>query len=121
MSTSEAVRRDQTGTALAWIGLVIGGVLCGIAAFVIDTFILWEHSTGCDPGPAAPDEVFAGQLSMAVVLVVVSALWTVAALLLPRHRPAAITSALVAVLPALGYFAYGMDPASWIGGFCIPF
>ena len=24
-------------------------------------------------------------------------------------------------LPAVAYFAFGLDPDSWVGGFCIPF
>jgi hypothetical protein len=121
MSTLDVRRQQRNSRVIGWIGLLLGGTLCGVAAFVVDTMILWGHSTGCEPGPADPDQVWAGQLSMAGVLIVVVSVWTLLALVLRGHRSAAVVSALVAVTPALGYVAYGLDSGSWVGGFCIPF
>lgn len=121
MSSPDVERRETTGIVLGWIGLLLAGTLCGIAAFVVDTGILWAHSTGCEPGPADPDQVWAGRLWMTLVLIAVTALWVLAWAGLPRHQMAVVVSALLAFLPAFGYFAYGLDSGSWVGGFCIPF
>lgn len=121
MSTPDTERRERTGMVLGWIGLLVAGTLCGIGVFVIDTGILWAHSTGCEPGPADPDQVSAGRLWMALVLIATTALWVLAWVGLSTRRTAVVVSAALAILPPLGYFAYGLDSGSWIGGFCIPF
>ncbi|HEX7717790.1 MAG TPA: hypothetical protein VF416_10905, partial [Marmoricola sp.] len=72
-------------------------------------------------GPADPDEVAAGQLWMAVVMVVVVGFWALAWTVLARHRTVVVVAALLGSLPAVAYFAFGLDPDSWVGGFCIPF
>lgn len=114
-------RGQTTGTFLGWIGLLVAGIVWGIAAFVVDTAVLWSRSTGCEPGPADPHQVLLGQLSLAVVLVLPTATWTLAWVVLVRHRAAALVSALLGVLPALGYLLYGLDSSSWVGGLCIQF
>jgi hypothetical protein len=121
MSTHDVERRETTGIVLGWIGLLLAGTLCGIGVFVVDTGILLVHSTGCEPGPADPDGVLVGRLSMAVVLIVMIGVWVLAWVGLSRHRTAVVVSALLAIVPALGYFTYGLDSGSWVGGFCIPF
>ena len=100
---------------------MLAGAACGIAVIVVDTLVLWGHSTGCEPGPADPDQVLAGQLGMAAVLVVVSGLWALAWIGFAAYRTTVVVSALLAIVPALGYFAFGLDSGSWVGGLCIPF
>ena len=122
MSTPDARRHDTTTRIVLTCGaLVLAGAACGVATLVLDTLILWAHSTGCEPGPADPDQVLAGQTWMGVVLVVVTGLWVLAWVRLAAYRTTVVVSGLMAVVPALGYLAFGLDPASWVGGFCIPF
>lgn len=121
MSTLETDRRRHTGTVVAWIGLLIGGALCGAATFVLDTGILWLHSTGCGPGPADPEQVREGRLWMGVVLASAIGFWVLVWWALRRHRTAVVAGAAIGIVPAVGCLAYGMDAGSWIGGFCVPF
>lgn len=121
MTLTEDRTRERNTRVIVWIGLLIAGALCAAASFVVDTGILWEHSTGCEPGPADPDQVATGRLWLAVVLVLVVGLWALLWTVLRQHHKAVGVAGLLGVAPAALYLVYGADPGAWVGGFCIPF
>jgi hypothetical protein len=121
MTTELAHRRERNARIIAWIGLLIAGALCAAASFVVDTGILWQHSTGCDPGPADPAQVSEGRIWLIAVLIAVVGLWVVLWTALPTQRNAVVVAALVGLAPAVLYVVYGATADAWVGGFCIPF
>ncbi|RNM15762.1 hypothetical protein [Nocardioides pocheonensis] len=121
MTTQQDSKRERNARVIVWIGLLIAGALCAAASFVVDLGILWEHSTGCEPGPADPDQVATGRLWLAVVLVLVVGLWALLWTVLRQHHTAVVVAGLLGLAPAAAYLMYGADPGAWVGGFCIQF